>query len=226
MAAYRAVVFDVDGTLTPVRSVWKHLHEALGLWDGAAMGHQRAFEAGEIGYREWCALDAAHWTGRRVSELKEIADMIPYRDGARESVAALRAGGTLVGIVTTGLNLLAERVRDDLRLDHAICNRLESRAGILTGQVEINVEHDRKNEALERFCRRFNLSPDQVVAIGDSEGDIPMFRMAGFSVAVCPSSRRTADAASVVLQDESLAGLLALLPAARPEGSRMPAGSR
>jgi len=226
MAAFRAVVFDVDGTLTPVRSVWKHLHEALGLWDGAAMAHQQAFNAGEIGYSEWCALDAAHWRGRRVSELRGIADTIPYRDGARESVAALRAGGALVGVVTTGLNLLAERVRDDLRLDHAICNHLESRAGILTGQVTINVEHDKKHEALERFCRRFELSPDQVVAIGDSDGDIPMFKIAGFSVAVCPSSQRTADAASVVLRDESLASLLSLLPAAGPESGRMPAASR
>lgn len=222
MAAYRAIVFDLDGTLTPVRSVWRHLHEALGLWEGAAMAHQRAFEAGEIGYREWCALDAAHWRGRRVAELAGIADAIPYRAGARESVAALRARGALVALVTTGLDLLADRVRDDLRLDYAICNGLESEAGVLTGRVQINVEHDGKDEALERFCGLFRLSPDQVVAVGDSEGDIPMFRMAGFSVAVSPATRKAADAASVVVPGESLAGLLAILPAVGAAEGRGP----
>jgi phosphoserine phosphatase len=218
MAAYRAVIFDLDGTLTPVRSVWRHLHEALGLWDGEALRHQQAFEAGELRYEEWCALDAAHWRGMRESELRSIADSIPYRDGVRQSAAALRATGTLVGVVSTGLNLLAERVRDDLGLAYTICNRLESKAGILTGRVKINVEHDRKDEALDLFCSRFGVPPAQVIAIGDSDGDIPMFRKAGFAVAVRPSSQRTAEAASVVVHDESLAGLIKVLPATAGDG--------
>lgn len=212
MAAYRAIIFDLDGTLTPVRSVWKHLHEALGLWDGEARRHQKAFEAGEIGYEEWCALDAAHWKGLRESDLRAIADGIPYREGVHECVGALRTAGALVGVISTGLNLLAERVRDDLGLAYTICNRLESVDGILTGTVKVNVAHDRKDEAFDLFCSQFGVPPARVIAIGDSDGDIPMFRRAGFAVAVHPVTRRTAEAASVVLEDESLAGLLDLLP--------------
>jgi len=226
MANFRAVIFDLDGTLTPVRSVWKYIHEALGLWDTEALRHQKAFEAGEIRYEEWCALDAAHWKGRPVSELRSIADSIPYRDGVRETVAGLRAAGTLVGVVSTGLNLLAERVRDDLGLDDTICNHLEWEAGLLTGRVGINVDHDRKDAALHQFCRRFEVSPAQVIAIGDSDGDIPMFEKAGFSVAVRPASRRTAEAASVVLDHESLAGLLRVLPSTGRSDDRGRAGRR
>ena len=60
---YRAVLFDLDGTLTPVRSVWRHLHETLGEWESTARKHQDAFEAGAISYEEFCAMDAAHWKG-------------------------------------------------------------------------------------------------------------------------------------------------------------------
>jgi phosphoserine phosphatase len=216
----RAVIFDLDGTLTPVRSVWKHIHQALGLWDGEAQRHQRAFQSGAIGYEEWCSLDAAHWKGMRESDLRAIADGIPYRAGARDCVRALRAAGALVGVVSTGLSLLAERARDDLRLAYVASNRLEAVDGILTGRVEVNVEHDGKDEAVDRFCARFGVTPDRLVAVGDSEGDIPMFRRAGFSVAVRPASRRTAEAASAVLKDESLAGLPALLPMGRPRPQR------
>jgi len=217
-AAYRAVIFDLDGTLTPVRSVWKHLHEALGLWEGEALRHQESFEAGEIRYHEWCSLDAALWKGMQVSELRSIADSIPYRDGVRASIAALRSAGILVGVVSTGLNLLADRVRDDLGLAYTICNLLESKAGVLTGKVKINVEHNRKDAALDLFSSRFGVMPAQVIAVGDSDGDISMFRKVGFSIAVRPASRQTADAASVVHHGESLAGLLDLLPAGVGDG--------
>ena len=195
-----------------MRSVWKHLHEALGLWDGEALRHQKAFEAGEIRYEEWCALDAAHWKGLRESDLRAIADGIPYREGVPECIRALRTAGAPVGVISTGLNLLAKRVRDDLGLAYTTCNSLESMDGILTGTVKVNVEHYRKDKALDLFCSQFGIPPARVIAIGDSDGDISMFRRAGFAVAVRPASRCTAEAASVVLEDDSLAGLLDLLP--------------
>ena len=56
---YRALLFDLDGTLTPVRSVWQHLHERLGLWDAHAVRHQEAFLRGRLTYEEFCRRDAA-----------------------------------------------------------------------------------------------------------------------------------------------------------------------
>ena len=66
---YRAVLFDLDGTLTPVPSVWRHLHEGLGLWESAARRHQEDFERGAISYETFCALDAAHWKGMAEADL-------------------------------------------------------------------------------------------------------------------------------------------------------------
>ena len=62
------MVFDLDGTLTPVRSVWQYIHEALGMWDADARLHQAAFEHGTISYGEFCARDAAHWKGMAEAE--------------------------------------------------------------------------------------------------------------------------------------------------------------
>jgi phosphoserine phosphatase len=208
---HRAVIFDLDGTLTPVRSVWRHLHEALGLWDGEAERHQAAFLAGDLTYEEYCARDAAHWKGRPEAELLAIADAIPYRPGARETISRLQQEGLLIGVISTGLTVLAERVHRELDLAFTIANRLVAERGVLTGEVQVNVEHDDKGAAVDLFCSRFGVDPGEVISIGDSDGDIPMFARTGFSIAFNPASEKTARAASLVRHSESVLDLVGSL---------------
>jgi phosphoserine phosphatase len=213
---YRALLFDLDGTLTPVRSVWQHLHETLGFWEREARGHQEAFQEGSIDYAEFCARDAAHWKGMKEADLRAITDRIPYRAGAREAIASARAAGAVVGVVSTGLTLLADRARADLGLADCAANRLLARDGVLTGGVEIEVTHARKGEAVDRFCARFGIAPVEVVSFGDTDGDISMFERTGLSVAVFPASRRAARAASRVHDEGSLDELVRGLPLGAP----------
>jgi phosphoserine phosphatase len=212
---YRAVLFDLDGTLTPVRSVWQHIHERLGLWDAEAHRHQQAFERGEIGYEEYCARDAAHWKGMREADLRAITDRIPYRPGVRECVDLLKEAGLVVGVISTGLTLLIERLNRELDLAYAIANRLVARNGVLTGEVKVNVEHGRKGEAVDLFCSQFGVDYREVITVGDSDGDISMFEHSGFSIAFNPASEATARAARAVCQGESLLAIVDLLPVDR-----------
>ena len=213
---YRALLFDLDGTLTPVRSVWRHLHETLGVWEREARRHQEAFLEGRIDYAEFCARDAAHWKGLREADLRAITDRIPYRPGAREAIAAARAAGAVVGVVSTGLTLLTDRVRDELGLEYCAANRLVALDGVLTGGVEIVVTHAQKGAAVDRFCARFGIAPAEVVSFGDTDGDISMFERTGMSVAVFPASRRAARAASRVHDDGRLEDLVRGLPLGAP----------
>ena len=212
MSEYEAVLFDLDGTLTTVSSVWQHLHESLGLWKGEAEAHRVAFENGEISYEEFCARDAKHWEGMREKDLRAIADRIPYRPGTVECVGQLERLGLLVGVVSTGLTLLAERVHSELKLAYTIANRLVAVNGRLTGEVKVNVEHGKKGEAIDLFCTQFGISHERVITVGDSEGDISMFERSGFSVAMNPASERTARSASVTHRGESLLDLMNLMP--------------
>ncbi len=213
---FRAVLFDLDGTLTAVPSLWQHLHEALGFRAGGACAHQEEFQEGRISYEEFCLRDAAHWKGMLEADLRAISDRIPYRAGTRECVEDLKRAGMLVGVVSTGLTILAERVHRELDLAFTIANRLVERAGRLTGDVKVNVVHARKGEAVDLFCAQFGIEARDVIAVGDSEGDISMFARSGFSISVNPREDRTPGAASVVHREESLVGLPILVPVARP----------
>ena len=212
---YRAVLFDLDGTLTPVTSVWRHIHERLGLWEREALRHQEAFERGDISYEEFCARDAAHWKGMAESRLRAITDAIPYRPGVRECVELLKQENLLIGVISTGLTLLVERVNRDLDVAYAIANRLVSRHGVLTGEVKVNVEHGRKGEAVDLFCGQFGVDYREVITVGDSDGDISMFEHSGFSIAFNPASDETARAASAVARGESLLAIVDRLPLER-----------
>ena len=202
--ACRAVLFDLDGTLTPVPSVWQHIHEVLGQWQAEARRHQEEFLRGAIDYQEFCVRDAAHWKGMAESKLRAITDVIPYRAGAKECVEALKGRGLVIGVISTGLTLLVERVHNELDLAYAIGNRLVARHGILTGDVKINVEHGRKGEAVDLFCTQFGVDYREVVTVGDSDGDISMFEHSGYSIAFNPATDTTARSASVVCRGESL----------------------
>jgi len=209
---YRALLFDLDGTLTPVRSVWQHLHERLGLWDRHAARHQEAFLAGDLTYEEFCRRDAAHWKGMPVGRLRALADRIPYRRGTRRAIAAARSRGAVVGVISTGLTLLADRAHRELGLDWSVANHLRVRAGRFSGAVAIRVRHGRKDAAVDLFCGRFGLDPAEVISIGDSDGDISMFARTGLSVAFHPATRRTASAASFVDRGASVLDLVRRLP--------------
>ena len=50
--------------------------------------------------------------------------------------------------------------------------------------LEINYVSANKGDGLKHLCERLGVSPDRVMAIGDQDNDLSMFRLAGFSVAM------------------------------------------
>jgi len=211
-APFLAALFDLDGTLTPIPSFWQHLHEVMDQWHGAAEEFQRRFRDGRIDYATFCRLDAERWKGRPAAELRRIADAVPLRPGAREVVLALKRQGLKIGVISTGLTLLADRIHRELGLDFTIANRLVVHEGRITGEVKINVEHARKDEAVNLFCNQFGIPAQRILGVGDSEGDIPLFRAVGFSLAFNPETEEVARRATRSCRAENLLEILLHLP--------------
>ena len=195
---YRLIVFDIDGTLTTHVSSWQFLHERLGIWDDLADEYQNQFRAGRISYRRFCELDAAHWKGMETGNLHELFREIPYSTNAVESVRRLKEDGFVLAAVSSGVQFIVERVREDMKLDYAIGNILRVRQGRLTGGVSIRISHLGKAAALRRILRRFRIPAEETIVVGDSDGDVPMLKIAGYAIAFNPTGPTLREAASYV----------------------------
>jgi len=84
---------------------------------------------------------------------------------------------------------MPDRIMKDFKFDYALSNRLISRKGKLTGGVKINIAHGAKDKILRALFRRFNTKPREVICVGDSEGDIPLAKACGYSIAFNSSSK-------------------------------------
>jgi len=204
----KLALFDLDGTLTQEKSAWEYIHRRLGVWDGYAEKFQQAFLRGEIGYHRFCELDAAIWKGMKVSDLKRILQDIPLYPGIEDLVGYLRSQGAKLGIISSGLSFLSEWVKEKYGFDYEVANELGATNGLLNGAIKVNVHYDRKGEWVQEAQRRFNARKEEVLAVGDSTGDMAMFQMAGFSIAFNSFSDKLNALADVSIRSLDLRDLI------------------
>jgi len=209
---YKLVVFDLDGTLTAERSIWEYIHVKLGKWYGYAEEYQRRFLQGRISYRQFCELDAHVWRGMRVDQLRDIVRGVPFNPGVDELTSLLKDLGLKLALISSGLNVLSEWVEEKYGFDYGVSNRLLHDDGILTGEVEIKVHYDRKAEWVRNIMDMFGVRSDEIIAIGDSAGDMEMFEMAGFSISFNSSSGELDGMADVVIKGNDLSHIIPRLP--------------
>jgi len=165
------VVFDLDGTLTPVDSLWRYLHEAFGTWERGQIAAER-YRNGEISYREWAEADAQYWAGASLPKVKRVLDGIPYREGAKEVFDELRQRGVKIVILSAGLSALAEKAARELGADLAIANELGTDDGRLTGKIEVKVAIDSKQKIVREVASGFGIPLREVALVGDRAFDL------------------------------------------------------
>jgi len=182
----KVVFFDCDGTLTKVKSSWEYLHRRLGIWDNHADEYQRLFGQGLIDYDEFCRRDALLWKGFALREIMEMVNEIPYQDGVKEAVAALKQMGISTAIISTGLSFVVARAKAELGIDMAVSNELLTDRGLLTGETRINVPYGHKGYWVESFLNSLGVDRLSSCAVGDGEGDREMFEAVGLAIGLDP----------------------------------------
>jgi len=209
---FKLAIFDLDGTLTQERSIWEYIHKQLGKWYGFAEEYQNQFLAGSISYKRFCELDAQVWKGMKVEELLEIVKTVPFHCGVDELINHLKNKNLKLAMVSSGLSLLSNWVHQKYGFDYSVSNDLIQENGVLTGKVKIQVYYDKKAEWVEKILKQFRVKPEEVIAIGDSKGDMDMFQIAGFSIAFNSSCRDLEQIATVCVQGQNLADFIPKLP--------------
>ena len=207
----KLAVFDLDGTLKQAPDPYVYLHERLGTLEAAEVFTARGL-SGEIPYDEWLRLDTGLWTGTPRSVLVRHLHENPYLPGARETVAALKAGGVIVAIISSGLLLHAQMVAEELGIGPVIGNELffdgEEDDPVANGRVTTHCPYGAKRPVLEQLQARLGVTPAETLAAGDTRSDLGLFELAAVRVAVNPNHPQVAAAADIVLADGDLRPLL------------------
>lgn len=201
------IVFDFDGTLTTneYRSSWQAVHEYFGTWESHGKLILQRFLKGEISYYEFCKADAAVWIGKTEEDYQEALRTIKLREGALELVSFLKQRKCKLVIISMGLEDIVEKIAKQFDFDYWIGNELIRRDNRITGEVKVKIDWKEKGAFLKSILReRFKVPPENSIVIGDSTADIDMFDVAGFSIAIEPSSEKVAEAADRVCQTKNL----------------------
>lgn len=163
-------------------------------------------------------MDAEVWKGMRVSEMKRILREVPLYEGIEDLVDYLRAKGIKLGIISSGLSFLSDWIKERYGFDYAVANELGVTGGVLNGRIKIHVHYDQKGKWVQEAKRRFKARKDEIIAIGDSTGDIAMFQMAGLSIAFNSHSPQLDALASLSIRSSDLRDIISpLFPHVEPK---------
>jgi phosphoserine phosphatase len=202
------VVFDLDGTLTTVDSLWRYLHEAFGTWEQGRATAQR-YRDGEISYKEWAEADAKHWAGAPMPKVNTILNGIHYRDGAQYVVNELRRRGMKIVILSAGLSILADKAARELGADLAVANELQTNDGHLTGEIDVKVAVNSKDQIVKEIAAGFGFPLSEVALVGDRAFDLSNDEC--LKIAFMPQDEGARRQAHHIVETEDLRAILQYL---------------
>ena len=186
---HRLVAFDMDGTLIDVLSSWAEVHRHFGENNAPALD---LFLTDRIDDAEFIRRDIALWWKHdpdlTLTEIDRILRDIPLMPGAEELFEALRAHDVATAIISGGIDVLARRVAQRLRIPHVYANGfVTDGAGRLTGEGIIRVPIKRKGVVLRSLQEELGIRPEECAAVGNSEIDAAMFRECRTGIAFMPA---------------------------------------
>ena len=181
-ASCRLVVTDVDSTFITAEVI-ELLAEHAGTRAEVAAITERAMR-GELDFTASLHARVATLAGLPVSVFAEVLSEVELTPGARELVTELRARGWPLALVSGGFAEVVEPLAASLGIEHVRANRLEARAGRLTGRVlgEV-VDRAGKERALREIAASLGIPLERTVAIGDGANDLDMLAAAGLGIA-------------------------------------------
>jgi phosphoserine phosphatase len=124
-------------------------------------------------------------------------------------VAELKKHDVQTAIISCGIEVLANRVANELGIDFVVANGLVvDEDGRLTGEGTLSIELADKGKPLRRLLEENGIAKEECVGVGNSYGDAAMFEVCGLGIAFNPQDETVKKKADVVVEGENLGGIL------------------
>ncbi len=189
---FKLIAFDMDSTLINIECV-DEIADAAGRKAEVAAITEAAMRGEIADYKESLRRRVALLRSVTVAHMEEVyRERLQLNPGAAELVAACKAAGLKVLLVSGGFTYFTDRIRERLGIDFTRSNVLEIESGPhcgqLTGRMVNQVWGDicdgaEKRRTLLEVASLLGIEPAQCIAMGDGANDLPMMGAAGLSVA-------------------------------------------
>lgn len=190
------LIMDVDSTL-----IQQEVIELLAAYAGKREEVAAVTEAamrGELDFAQSLHARVAVLAGLPADVVHSVRAEVKLSEGAAELVAAFKAAGHVVAVVSGGFNQILNPIAEGLGLDYWIANELEIVDGALTGKVlGAVIDRAAKEKYLREWAAAEGIPMEHTIAVGDGANDLDMLGAAGIGVAfnAKPAVRAVADSA-------------------------------
>jgi phosphoserine phosphatase len=188
LSDFKLIAFDMDSTLINIECV-DEIADAAGRKAEVAAITEAAMRGEITDYKESLRQRVALLKGVSVASMEQVYnERLQLNPGAAALVAACKAAGMKVLLVSGGFTFFTDRIRDLLHIDATRSNMLEAVDGVLTGRMVDQAwgdicDGDEKRKMLLETCAEMGITAHQAIAMGDGANDLPMMGVAGLSVA-------------------------------------------
>ncbi len=153
------------------------------------------------------------WRGKNAQPYHNLITSINYIDGVQELFQEIKRQDLIVAIISSGAIDLARRAQHDLGIDFIYANELVIRDNIITGEFvwPLAAGNEKKVQILKHLCQVLEITPEEVMYVGDDDSDLHAFEFVGTSIAFNTKSEELKQAATHVVEEADLQKIIPFL---------------
>lgn len=213
------VAMDVDGTI--IRGIefsWKEVWRYLGYPDRERKTAMQKYLAEQLSYEDWCLYCLRAFKARKLkkADFKRIAKPAHLVSGFRDAVAAMRAAGMKLVVVSGGIDTFLQELIPDYEtvFDEVFINRFEfskRKPHLLERINPTPYDFAGKVACIEQLCQRHTIPMDRVAFIGEGLNDRYAAGRVGITIALSSQSQEVREAFDHIIEEANLTLTLPLL---------------
>ena len=116
--------------------------------------------------------------------LHQVCEQMTLSPGLETILPILKEKGFKTAIISGGLDIFTERLKEKYQLDFAFSNSVRIKEDLLTDTITLPIMNaEKKKQTLINLATELAICRENIIACGDGANDIPMLLHAGNGVA-------------------------------------------
>lgn len=201
----------MDGVIFRDVNFWLELHKKFGTFkEGKQLTEKYLYTNYDKLVQE---VVGRLWKGKDAKPYYSLVKSLKYLPGVAKTFKFIKEQGLLTAIISASSIEVARRVQHDHGVDYLFANELVIKDNKVTGEFLWPIAHarEKKAEIIHHLCEDLDISPEEVIYVGDSRDDIEAFKEVGLSIAFNSQSKELKEVASQIVEDKNLTKIIPLI---------------